>query len=531
MNKNSFKPLLFVITVAFIVRIINFDFPFFTSDEARIAFRGYALATTGKDEFGRLFPILFNSLEDYQLPAVSYLTAGGEFIFGKSEFGARIPFIIIGVALVFLIYQIAKIFSTDPSFWFISALVAAFSPGLIFLSKVPNEAIVLTFIFTLLFYLLVTKKDLLLVVLTMIISVLISKQAWFILFPFTSFTLIFFLKSLDQKRKLIVIGLSAVIVSLTLTLFLIVPQAKRSLLENNFSIFSDVTIKNGIDRLRGQGMESGWPRFIDRILFNKAHFLTTGFLHWLSNISPAIYFGQFDGSGKMNYSYLGSWPKILIIPFSLGLVLLIKKGDQKKWLLLPYFLLLTYPSVFVYPNLSLELVTLTLPFMALIIAFGFGQFNKKITILILFLMIIELVINIFNLTPDYKNTAALRPAWIGRLASNIFEKSQSYKTAVSDDIVSDIVPYVEWYTSFSPQEGFLQVNSPYKFRQYQLANIKIVGSDENYTSCGVSELVEVFTSNRDLNKIKRQFDAKIVQTYKDNNGEDKAYLIEKVCIK
>lgn len=529
-NKKFFGIVLILIA-AFLVRVYNFSFPYFTSNEARIAYRGHTLATIGKDELGRPFPLLFNSLEDYQLPVVSYLTASGELIFGKSEFGVRIPFVIIGIVLVFLIYQIAKIFSADPFFWFISALVAAFSPGLIFLSKIPNEAIVLTFIFTLLFYLLVTKKSLLFVMLIMIISILTAKQAWLILLPFTFFTLIFYEKSLNRKRKFILIGFSVIIVSLVFALFLTVPQSRRSLMENNFSIFSDITIKNGIDRLRGQGMESDWPRLIDRILFNKTHFLTVGFLHWLSNISPAIYFGQFDGNGKMSYSYLGSWPKILIIPFILGLFFLIKKGDQKKRLLLPYFLFLTYPSVFVYPNLSLELVTLTLPFMAPVIAFGFGQFNKKITILIISLMIIEFVINMFNLIPDYKNTTALRPVWIKGLTGNIFEKSKAFKTTVSDDIVSDIVPYIEWYTPFNPQAGFLQVNSPYKFRQYQLTNIKIVGSDENYTTCGSGERVEVFVSNRDLNKIKRQFDTEIVQTYKDSNGEDKAYLIEKVCIK
>lgn len=146
-------------------------------------------------------------------------------------------------------------------------------------------------------------------------------------------------------------------------------------------------------------------------------------------------------------------------------------------------------------------------------------------------MIIELAMNIYNLTPEHKNTAILRPTWIKGLTSNIFEKSKNYKTAVSDDIVPDIVPYIEWYTPFSPHAGFMQVNSPYKFRQYQLTNIKIIGSDESFSTCGKDEKMEVFVSNRDLNKIRRQFDIKIVNTYKDDSEKDKAYLIEKVCIK
>ncbi len=529
MNKNHLIFLLLIISATFVIRIINLSFPSFTSGEARIAYRGYTLATYGKDELGRSFPLLFNSLEDYQLPVVSYLTASGEFIFGKSEFGARIPFIIIGVVLVFLIYQIAKIFSPDPLFWFISASVAAFSPPLIFLSKIPNETIVLTFIFTLLFYLLVSKRNLLLIMLTMVISVLISKQAWFILLPFTLFTLFFYQESTDKKKRFTLIVYSAIIVFLTFTLFLNVPQSKRSLSENNFSIFSDVTIKNGIDRLRGQGQESGWPQAASRIVFNKTHFLTAGFLHWLSNISPAVYFGQFDGNGEWSYSYLGAWPKILIIPFIFGLFFLIRRGEQKKRLLIVYFLLLTFPSLLIYPSLSLELVVLTLPFMALVIAFGFGQLNKKITILIFFLVIMELAINIFNLNPDYKNTTALRPSWVNKLVDNVFEKSSNFKTAISDDITLDIVSYIEWYTSVNSQAGFQPIPSPYKFRQYQLANIKIIGSDEKFTTCSVNEKMEVFVSKRDINKID-EFNIQTTKVYKDKNNMEKAYLIQGVCI-
>ena len=123
MNKVSLVLLLFF---AFLIRLFPLDFPKFTQEEARIAFRGYTLSTSGKDELGRPFPLLFNSLTDYQLPAVSYITASGEILFGKSDFGARIPFILLGVALVWLIYKIAQIFSPRKEFWFLSAAIIAF---------------------------------------------------------------------------------------------------------------------------------------------------------------------------------------------------------------------------------------------------------------------------------------------------------------------------------------------------------------------------------------------------------------------
>lgn len=501
---------------AFIVRLLPIDFPKFTAEEARIAYRGYSLVTTSKDELGRSHPLLFNSLDDYQPPAVSYITAAGVKVFGKSDFGVRIPFILIGTAVILLIYKIAKYFSPNPSFWLISSFVVALSPPLIFLSKTPNEIIVLTFIFTLLFYLLINNKKLLFTIITIIAAVFISKLAWFILLPFVFFTLHIFQKKLDIQRRLLLIGATALIIIVVVSLFLSVPQAKRSLLENNFSLFNDVTIKNGIDKLRGQGIESGWPALLDRLLFNKTHFLFTGFLHWLSNLNPAIYFGRFDETGLTSLSFIGAFPKILLIPAILGIF------STSVFLYLP---LLTFPSLFIYPKLSLELITLTVPFLALVIAFGFMSFNKRVTGIILFLMVFEMIINIYNFSAEYKNTDDARPAWIKAVSIAVFNSSNEYPTAISDNVVSDVVPFINWYTTIDLKNYPSNVRWPYKFRQYSLENIKIIGSDDKFRTCGKDEHRTVFVSKRDLSRIQDVFEVKASKSYQDSLGEDKAYFL------
>lgn len=519
-----------LILIAFFIRIINIDFPAFTADEARIAFRGYTLATTGKDELGRSFPLVLNSIEDYQLPIVSYLTALGELIFGKTEFGARIPFIIIGIMLVFLMHQMAKIFSSNKILWLIVASLIAFSPPLIFLSRIPNETIVLTFIFTLLFYLLVKTKNLFLIFLTMLVALLTSKQAWFALLPFVLFTLCFYSKHLIKKERLILITIMGILILLTFTAFLAIPQAKRSLFEHNFSLFSSVTIHNGINQLRGQGLQADWPPLLDRLLFNKGQYILVGFLQWLSHLNPAIYFGNFDQTGLMNYSYIGAWPKILLIPFSIGLFVLVKGKERIRQLILTYFLLLTFPAFFVYPNLSLDLTVLILPFMALVILFGLEKLNKKITIVVISLAILELMANILFFIPEYKNTTNIRPVWIKEIVSDAFKKSKLTKTAISDDLVPDIVPYIEWYTDVNVQAGYEKVAWPYKFRQYQLGNIKIIASQDNFSSCGNDEKLAAFLGKRDFNKIK-ELNTNTIKAYQDINNQDRVYFIEGVCLR
>lgn len=531
--------LLALIIFAFLVRLLPLEFPMLSIEEVRVAYRGYTLANTGYDELGREMPIIFNSTYDYQLPIVSYVTMTGTLIFGKTDLGVRIPFILLGTLLVLLTFFVSKTFNPSFNFRLISAFIVASSPALIFLSKVPNESIVLTFLFTLLFYLIVNNKGLGLIILTMIAVSLVSKWSWFILLPFLLFAIWGFTQSLKSKRSLYLSLAGLIITVCSVTIFLTIPQSQRSLMENNFPLFSDITIKNGIDQLRGQGMQSGWPNFIDRILFNKSHFLIVGFMHWFSHFNPAIYFGHFDPSSNVGFSSLGSWVKFLLIPYVLGLIAIFKKGDRKLRLVFVLFFILTYPTLFIYPNFSVEAITLILPFMAIIIAFGFVrilEFNKKIALFGVFLILFELSLNIYNPSPEYKFTNSTRPSWIKAPILDITKLSKDNKTAISDDIVSDITPFVYWYSSFNLVNNETNIDFPYKFRQTSVGNIVIIGSEYNFYNCALDEPTFILASKRDLAKVKKwlnlTFEKAVEKEYKDTLNKEIAYLLKPtICVK
>lgn len=528
------KIIFIILLLALFIRLIPLDFPKFTADEARIAYRGYTLFSDGKDELGRSFPIIFNSLEDYQLPVVSYATALGLKLFGKTDFGARIPFVLLGTALVLLIYKIAQVFNPGKEFWLVSAAIMAFSPALIFLSKIPNEAILLTFIVTFLFYLMIEKRpNPILIFVFILLSILSSKFAWFIITPFVIVTLFLFPNNLPKKSKINISILCLLISLLTIMAFWQIPQAKRSLLENNFPIFSDITIKNGIDRLRGQGLEVTSQPFLEKVLFNKTHFLMVGFLHWLSQLGPATFFGQFDNSGLNGFINMGVLQKILIIPFAIGLVALIKKRDKKYMLLLIYPLLLTLPTLFIFPNLNFDLIVITLPFISLIITLGLFNISRLIRIFIIFLIVFEIGFNFFYLGLNIKSTNNFRPGWIKPIVVDGYTLSKEYKVGFSDDITSDIAPFIQWYTPISVEIGFLDdIPFPYKFRQTQLSNIKIIGSDNIFYKCGLDKPTHIFASIRDLENIVRTEKVEIKRTYKDSLGQDIAFLLPStICVR
>lgn len=521
-----------IIFAALLLRIIPVNFPVLNTDEARVAFRGYTLSTNGMDELGRKFPLIFNSLEDYQLPLVSYITAAGIWIFGKSDLGVRIMFILIGVALVLLTYKISQKFSKDEKMSLFSALLVAFSPSLIFLARFPNEWIVLSFLFTLLFYLLTRNKVNLAVILIIVtLALATSKIAWFIITPFVIYTLMLFQNYLSKKKKIIFSFLCFLFSMVILIVFLQIPQFSRSLSENNFPIFQDVTIKNGIDRLRGQGIESGWPNISERLLFNKAHFISVGFFHWMSHLQPSVFFSQFDSRGLYGFVSLGAWSKVLIIPFVIGLILIIKKSDRKLKLLLGYFLILTFPAFFVYQKF-LPAVSILIPLFSLMIAFGLINIQKGVRNLIIILMVLEVLINLVYVSSELKNTNNLRPLWIKLIANDGYSLSLTQNVALSDDITDDITPFLFWYTPLGMKDNFSKINFPYKFRQTHISNnIKIIGSEDRFYSCGLDKPTSIFASRRDLKKIQNNITVTVEKVYKDDLGKDVTYLLPStICV-
>ena len=73
-------------------------------DETAIAYNAYSIATTGKDEYGKSFPLLFQSFDDYKTPGNIYLTAIAVSLFGLNEFSARFTSALAGTMTVFLAF-------------------------------------------------------------------------------------------------------------------------------------------------------------------------------------------------------------------------------------------------------------------------------------------------------------------------------------------------------------------------------------------------------------------------------------------
>lgn len=102
--------LLIVFILALVLRLWSLNnFPAgLNADEAAIGYNAYSLLKTGKDEFGHLWPINFQSFNDYKPGLYFYLVLPSVAIFGLNEWAVRFPSAILGTLTVVLVYFLAK---------------------------------------------------------------------------------------------------------------------------------------------------------------------------------------------------------------------------------------------------------------------------------------------------------------------------------------------------------------------------------------------------------------------------------------
>lgn len=77
-------------------------------DEAAIGYDAYSIIHTGRDQFGKLFPLVVRSLDDYKPALYIYLAIPSILFLGLNTFAVRLPSAIFGILSVFAVYYLVK---------------------------------------------------------------------------------------------------------------------------------------------------------------------------------------------------------------------------------------------------------------------------------------------------------------------------------------------------------------------------------------------------------------------------------------
>lgn len=141
-KKTTLQVLVLLTLVGFLIRIFDVNqLPkILNRDEAALAYNGLLLSQTGKDEFGKNFPLTLESFGDYKLPGYPYTLALLFKILPANDWTVRLPSVLAGTALIIISFFLAKNFQFKDKFALFFSFLVSITPIFIFYSRIAFEA-------------------------------------------------------------------------------------------------------------------------------------------------------------------------------------------------------------------------------------------------------------------------------------------------------------------------------------------------------------------------------------------------------
>lgn len=325
MKRNVFFLLTSVTFIGLILRIYNLSsIPAgFFCDEASTGYNAYLLLNTGRDEFGKQFPVFFESFGNFRPGVPFYVTIPFVALFGLSEFSTRLPAALIGTATIVGLFFLVRLLFGSEKIALLSATLLAIAPWHIHFSRYGAENIYLPLFAVLGSFLLlegVKKKNNKIFLVSFIvfgIGLYTYFQAFFLIPLFLAFLLISKRKLLEKKY--IIIG---ILVFTILSLPLIFGIKSGEIL-GRFTQVSSANKEKDLATIT-QGMAVTYKdHFLPEFLFSKGdigyhtHFITRfsvkgmGQLYWFQLPFILLSFLLFK-KNKSSFYFLLFW--ILVYP-------------------------------------------------------------------------------------------------------------------------------------------------------------------------------------------------------------------------
>lgn len=108
-------------------------------DEAGQGYSAYSILKTGKDEFGKSFPLVFRSMTDFRTPVYTYMIVPLISIFQLTSFAVRFPSALFGFLTIPVFYLLIVEITGKKGLSLIAALLLAVSPWHIIYSRGAYE--------------------------------------------------------------------------------------------------------------------------------------------------------------------------------------------------------------------------------------------------------------------------------------------------------------------------------------------------------------------------------------------------------
>lgn len=243
----------------------------FHADEAAYGYNAYSILKTGRDEYGKVLPLIFESFGDSKAAVYSYLTIPCIVVFGLTEFAVRLPSAIFGVLFVYLTYCLVFRLSKSKRLALLTMLLAAISPLGIELSRVQSDPLICIVFFYFALYLWLTwlekRKSVYIVgiALAIVLSFLTYTVTRLFALPFFMLLAAFYWKTYDRQAKQVFIAVVAVVCCAIIMLSVGFAGGRFS----QINVFSGRDVQLVLDEAIREDGVSQVPARIARFIHNK----------------------------------------------------------------------------------------------------------------------------------------------------------------------------------------------------------------------------------------------------------------------
>lgn len=366
-------------------------------DEVSTVYNGYSILLTGKDEFLQKLPILFRSFDAYTPPVLVYLNSISTAFFSLNELAARIPNAFLGTLSIVGIYLLTKELTRNKKLSLLASLLLAISPWHIMYTRVNFYSILPVFfiIFATWFFLRsLTQKTFYMPSIVFFILAIFSYYSAYIFVPIFILFLVFtYRKSLSKLKILFTL---LMIFSSVAFVFLLAPGGQVRLL--GVSAISDP------DLLRSSSRYILEEKPIGNILHNRRLIYGQKIIEgYFDYFRLDFLFGKADAITRMNvpgpaFGLLYIWS----LPFLIyGLYKLVNKKPLG-WQVIVFWLFAAPIAASVaLPKPVSTRVTIMIPVLQIITAYGFWQFTKSRSLVITRLFILLLIVNFILFSHQY----------------------------------------------------------------------------------------------------------------------------------
>lgn len=433
--------LFLIILLGFILRVYQLgQIPNgFHADEAAFGYNAYSLIQTGKDEYGKIFPIVLKSFGDYKGALYAYSVIPSVLILGLTPFATRLPSIIFDTFTIFFLYLLVKDLTRDKKIALISSFLYSISPWAINISRVTGDVTAAVFFSVAMSYAICrlnSKFDLRWALIGVFSGVFaVISYAPFRFFVVTISAIFFVLSIRKIGRKIIyskaVLVFTIVLVLLGLIYTLIASTTRLS----QISIFSTPQTQLVLnEQIReDQFMSTSVTRIYHNKIVNYARTVLENAQQYFTLDFLALNGGYPQRERIPDAGLFYLWE----IPFMIyGIYLIVKIKKKENYLFLLWWILLLLPTFFTFDEIpNVHRTIIILPAICAIIAIGInGFFDIKRTKYISAIFLILILIGLYEFTYFYHQY------------TNHFDKHQGwYRGYVYKPLVNDLEKYYSKY--------------------------------------------------------------------------------------